>query len=731
MRKDLKKTGLFLAFFVCCTGAMQAQNIISVPDPHFLSKLLALGVDTDLDGQISFQEATTFQGTALPNPYDPEWGMPWWDYTLDVHGTPGAADNISDLTGIEYFTSIQTINCSYNNLTTLTVNHTLSALDCSYNQITRLDLSNRYNLSNLNCSNNNLNQLNIVGTDQLFYLDASANPNLACIQYGNHPIGVSYNTVGLSTWYIDGISYFAVDCAYPGATPPQAPVAAAQSFCQGKKIADLVATGTNLKWYASAIGGFEIASNTVLTTSTYYVSQTVNGTESARTAVAVTITTTPALASQSYFVNGGIALSTVPGYGSSYSVYASANAPTALPSSTVLTAGPYYATQTQNGCESLRSLVTVVVYSLTAVNSPACGSRLTAISAPISATAVANATNYLFEVTGNGSTQTFYSNTNSFNLTQLPGGIVYNTAYSIRVAAGFSGQYGAFGTACTITTPALANTTQVIASQCGAILASMNTPIYSGQIVGAQAYRFEFTTGGVSRTLDNTTNSVQISNLAGGPAFGTAYSVRVAAQVAGSWQAFGTACTVTTPAASTQIRTNQCGTTLSSKWNVVYCAAVTGATAYRFEWTNGGTVLTFNSTTSNMQLGNYTGWALNTTYSVRVAVQFGGTWQAYGSACNITSPATFARLNAGETVSLNVKAVPNPFETEYVLMAQGGNQNPVQVAVYDMLGKQVEQFSVEANELENHSLGSNYTSGIYNVMISQGDEQQVVRIVKK
>ncbi|OYU85179.1 MAG: hypothetical protein CFE24_03380, partial [Flavobacterium sp. BFFFF2] len=253
----------------------------------------------------------------------------------------------------------------------------------------------------------------------------------------------------------------------------------------------------------------------------------------------------------------------------------------------------------------------------------------------------------------------------------------------------------------------------------------------SGQIVGAQAYRFEFTTGGVSRTLDNTTNSVQISNLAGGPAFGTAYSVRVAAQVAGSWQAFGTACTVTTPAASTQIRTNQCGTVLASKWNVVYCAAVTGATAYRFEWTNGGTVLTFNSTTSNMQLGNFTGWALNTIYSVRVAVQFGGTWQAYGTACNITSPATFARQNAGETVSLTVKAVPNPFETEYVLMAQGGNQTPVQVAVYDMLGKQVEQFSVEANELENRSLGTNYTSGIYNVMISQGDDQQVVRIIKK
>ncbi|OYU83033.1 MAG: hypothetical protein CFE24_13140 [Flavobacterium sp. BFFFF2] len=509
------------------------------------------------------------------------------------------------------------------------------------------------------------------------------------------------------------------------------PTAAAQTFCAGATVANLVATGTALKWYTSATGGTALANTSVLTTATYYVSQTLTGIESARTSVAVTINTTPALASQSYFVSGGIPLSSISGYGSSYKIYASVNAVSILPSSTVLTSGTYYATQTQNGCESTRSMVNVVVYALTSVSSPACGSTLTAISAPITATAVANATNYLFEVTGNGSTRTYYSATNSFNLTQLQGSTAYNTVYSIRVAAGFSGQYGDFGTVCSLTTPALANTTQVISTMCGTILASLTTPIYCGQIVNAQAYRFEFTTGGVSKTIDSATNSVQISNLTGGPAYGTAYSVRVAAQVAGTWQAYGATCTVTTPAASTQIRTNQCNTTLANKWAILYCSAVTGATGYRFEWSNGGTVLTYSSTTSNMQLGNYTGWAINTTYSVRVAVQFGGTWQAYGSACNVKSPATFARQNAEETVSLTVKAVPNPFETEYVLMAQGGNQTPIQVAVYDMLGKQVEQFSVEASELENRSLGTNYSSGIYNVMISQGDDQQVVRIIKK
>ncbi len=71
-----------------------------------------------------------------------------------------------------------------------------------------------------------------------------------------------------------------------------APTAAAtQTFCGNATIASLTATGTNLLWYANATGGTALTtSNALTTTTTYYVSQTINGCESARTAVAVTIT---------------------------------------------------------------------------------------------------------------------------------------------------------------------------------------------------------------------------------------------------------------------------------------------------------------------------------------------------------------------------------------------------------------------------------------------------------
>ena len=69
------------------------------------------------------------------------------------------------------------------------------------------------------------------------------------------------------------------------------PIAAAQSVCTNAAIANLTASGTDLKWYADETGGTSLASTTVLTAATYYVSQTVGGVESARTAVPVTINT--------------------------------------------------------------------------------------------------------------------------------------------------------------------------------------------------------------------------------------------------------------------------------------------------------------------------------------------------------------------------------------------------------------------------------------------------------
>ncbi len=73
-----------------------------------------------------------------------------------------------------------------------------------------------------------------------------------------------------------------------------APTASAQTFCSGSTVANLVATGTGIKWYSASTGGTALASTTVLASGNYFASQTSNSCESAtRTSVAVTVNPLP------------------------------------------------------------------------------------------------------------------------------------------------------------------------------------------------------------------------------------------------------------------------------------------------------------------------------------------------------------------------------------------------------------------------------------------------------
>jgi hypothetical protein len=63
-------------------------------------------------------------------------------------------------------------------------------------------------------------------------------------------------------------------------------VSSPQTFCSGATVNNLAATGVNIKWYNAA--GLVLTANTPLSAGTYYVTQTVNGTESEKIAVTVT-----------------------------------------------------------------------------------------------------------------------------------------------------------------------------------------------------------------------------------------------------------------------------------------------------------------------------------------------------------------------------------------------------------------------------------------------------------
>ena len=79
---------------------------------------------------------------------------------IDVSGM-----EISELTGIEYFTALKTLNCSNNQLNSstfdLSKNTALEELNCSSNILSALGVTANTKLKKLNCSGNQLNDLDV------------------------------------------------------------------------------------------------------------------------------------------------------------------------------------------------------------------------------------------------------------------------------------------------------------------------------------------------------------------------------------------------------------------------------------------------------------------------------------------------------------------------------------------------------------------------------------------
>jgi hypothetical protein len=184
----------------------------------------------------------------------------------------------------------------------------------------------------------------------------------------------------------------------------------------------------------------------------------------------------------------------------------------------------------------------------------------------------------------------------------------------------------------------------LVASQCGTTLANVAATIYANQAAGAQGYRFEVTNGSNVRTYDSATSSFSLMSLAGGVTYGTTYSIRVAVKTNGFWRSYSASCSITTPAApaTTNVIASTCGTTLSNIANLIYANQVTAANQYRFEVTdiaNTSNVRTYDSAVNRFALSNLAGGgAYGATYSIRVALRFGTTWEPYGTSCNVSTP---------------------------------------------------------------------------------------------
>ncbi|MDR6844970.1 Leucine-rich repeat (LRR) protein [Flavobacterium granuli] len=158
-----------------------------IPDVNFENKLISLGIDSGVaDGKVLTSNVDKLTA-------------------LDV-----SSSSISDLTGIQDFTSLKELICNVNNLTMLDVskNLALTSLECSYNKLSALDVSKNLSLESLRCEVNYITSLDVSNnlslgalycyTNLLSDLDVSKNLSLVTLYFDNNKIStidVSKNTI--------------------------------------------------------------------------------------------------------------------------------------------------------------------------------------------------------------------------------------------------------------------------------------------------------------------------------------------------------------------------------------------------------------------------------------------------------------------------------------------------------------------------------------------------------
>ena len=332
----------------------------------------------------------------------------------------------------------------------------------------------------------------------------------------------------------------------------------------------------------------------------------------------------------------------------------------------------------------------------------------------------------------------------------------YNTPYSVEVALRLNTEWmDVYGPACTITTPDVPNTVLATTS-CGATLAQMNNIIRAVVVPSALQYEFEVSLieGAVAvetTTLIKTGESFNLLQLSGiSIKYGAEYSVRVKVQVPTSsgpqWSTeYGTACSVFTslaPEAAIEGCGAETGIAPAAMTTTIYATPIGGATQYRFTLTDGASYNQVYTTPSRyFKLSNFNALQALTpggTYSVTVEVQVYGFYYP-GKDCNILVPGgapivplTRAVVDTNNQMGeFKAVAYPNPFSNSFAIDLKTSNTNPVSIAIYDMTGRLLETNEYKADSLAKQTIGERYPAGVYNVIVTQGENMQTVRVVKK
>ncbi len=276
-----------------------------------------------------------------------------------------------------------------------------------------------------------------------------------------------------------------------------------------------------------------------------------------------------------------------------------------------------------------------------------------------------------------------------------------------------------------------------LGTSCGGTVSSLSVTVVAAPVTAATAYTFRITnmTTGISFVVNRPVNSFALSNYAG-ITLGTTYQVEVSVNGGAN---YGTPCTVNTPAPTSTIGA-QCGTTLNSYAQWIYADYYASVTGYRFRITNmaSNTVQVYDAP-NGLNKFNFNQLPASfrtagTTYFVEVALKnTNGTYLPYSAGCTVTTSGAAPVITKAVAAvnGFSALAYPNPFAESFLFDVKATSESPIQVMVYDMIGRQLENKSVAPADINSLSFGDSFPSGVYNVVLSQGENTQTLRVVKR
>ena len=151
-----------------------------------------------------------------------------------------------------------------------------------------------------------------------------------------------------------------------------------------------------------------------------------------------------------------------------------------------------------------------------------------------------------------------------------------------------------------------------------------------------------------------------------------------------------------------------------------------------------------------------TGWtdivgATNSTYTVGYVPPVGGNYFRVKFSSSPCSPDVFSApfvvwykdcgvvrvVTPEEIVStdvktpFDVKAYPNPYTETFNLSLTTSSEDKVGIVVYDMTGRLIERREVRPSDMVEQQIGDRYPSGVYNIVVTQGEEVKTLRVIKR